>query len=224
LDKKQFWEKKILKWEGSRYSNQDDSSGIFSFFRKKTGSSLQYRMQATSEILSPYLPGKRVLDIGCGSGIFFRNFLQNMDVDHYVGVDLSENAISRAKNISANKGYSDKTTFLAGNILNIDFPPFDIVVALGVLDWLKEDEIDLLFKKLLPCKFLFSISEKRMSFERVLHSLYVNVSYGWKTGKYVPRYYRVEEITKIAKKYGCSNVQVFRDKRLEFGTLLYHLE
>ena len=224
MDKKQFWENKILNWEGSRYGNQDNSSELISFFRKKTGSSLQYRMQATAEILSPYLLGKRVLDVGCGSGIFFRNFLQNTDIEHYVGIDLSESAINHAKDISANEGYSDKTTFLAENILNMAFPPFDIVVALGVLDWLKEDEIDLLFKKLLPCKFLFSISEKRMSFARVLHSLYVNISYGWKTGQYVPRYYTVEQITKIARKNGCRNVQVFRDKRLEFGTLIYHLE
>jgi|TARA_Y100000294_G_scaffold155453_1_gene155679 2-polyprenyl-3-methyl-5-hydroxy-6-metoxy-1,4-benzoquinol methylase len=224
LDKKQFWENKILKWESRRYGNKDDSSGPISFFRKKTGSSLQYRMQAATKILSPYLAGKKVLDIGCGSGIFFRNFLQNTDIEHYVGIDLSERAIICAKDISTHNGYSNKTTFLTGNILNMDFPPFDIVVALGVLDWLKEDEIDLLFKKLLPCKFLFSISEKRMSFARVLHSLYVNISYGWKTGQYVPRYYTVEQITKIARKNGCRNVQVFRDKRLEFGTLIYHLE
>ncbi len=181
-------------------------------------------MQVTAEILSPYLEGKRVLDIGCGSGIFFRTFLQNTDIADYVGIDLSESAISHANEISIKKVYSDKTTFLAGNILDMDFQPFDIVVALGVLDWLKEDEIDLLLKKLLPCKFLFSISEKRVSFARVLHSLYVNFSYGWKTGKYVPRYYTVGQIRRIASKHGCGNVQVFREKRLKFGVLLYHLE
>lgn len=114
--------------------------------------------------------------------------------------------------------------FFVGDILQSEYPSFDIAVALGVLDWLSKDDIDLLFKKVYPHNFLFSISEKVPSLTRILHSLYVQIAYGWKTDGYVPQYYVMDEILEIARGNGYKNIQVFRDKRLRFGAFLYQFD
>ncbi|MEO9960450.1 MAG: methyltransferase domain-containing protein, partial [Nisaea sp.] len=55
------------------------------------------------------LKGKRVLDIGCGLGDFVSFADQHTGGDYdYVGVDIAEKLISRAKN----KFPSDRRTFL----------------------------------------------------------------------------------------------------------------
>lgn len=223
MDKKQFWEEKILNWEKKRYGKLKTHSGVLQFFRKKMGTPLQYRMQFSAEIMASHLSMKNLLDIGCGTGIFYQKFLYKMGIGHYTGIDLSTKAIEIAKKKAIENNNSDRATFLSGDIKDMDLPPVDIIVGLGLLDWLAENEIESLFKKIYPCRFLFSISENKRSFAKTLHFLYVYLSYGWKTEGYVPRYHSVDQIISLAHKYGFADIHVFRDKRLGFGAIIYNL-
>jgi 2-polyprenyl-3-methyl-5-hydroxy-6-metoxy-1,4-benzoquinol methylase len=223
FNKKNFWEKKIREWEKKRYSNQKKKSQGQPFLKRLLGSSLQFRLLKTVKLLAPYVTNKKILDLGCGSGLLWRAF-DGYHLNRYIGIDWASSAIDKAKiDVSAGNKLPP-AEFIAGNFLDMDLPEFDMVVALGVLDWLDLDEIDTLFKKIGPNKFLFSISEKRFSFYRIMHAAYVYFSYGQKTEGYVPKYYKVEEIMSIAKNHGYSSIQVFRDPKLSFGALLYKID
>jgi SAM-dependent methyltransferase len=221
MDKKKFWENKIQTWEKKRYGEEENIDAVKS--SSIAGSSLLFRFEKAAEILKPYVNDKKILDLGCGTGIFF-NELQKTDFLHYTGVDLAESAIIEAKKKIEGTDKEKKCSLYSGNIVEFDFPDCDVVVSLGVLDWLDKSEIAELFKKTYPRKFLFSISEKRASITRWIHSVYVFVSYGWKSEGYVPIYYTTDEIIEIAEASGYKNIKIFRHPRLRFGTFLYSLD
>ncbi len=217
MDKKKFWENKIQTWEEKRYGKGEDKNSSIA------GSSLQFRFEKAAELLKPHVEGKKILDLGCGTGIFYEE-LQKTNFLHYTGVDLAESAILEAKKKIEGTEKETKCSLFSGNIIEFDFPDTDIVVSLGVLDWLDKNEIKDLFKKTYPNKFLFSISEKRASLTRWVHSIYVFISYGWKSEGYVPKYYTTDEIIEIAEEVGYKDVKIFRHPRLRFGTFLYNFE
>jgi 2-polyprenyl-3-methyl-5-hydroxy-6-metoxy-1,4-benzoquinol methylase len=223
FDKKNFWENKIIGWEDKRYSFSDGKSGFMPNTDISFGSSLQFRLQKSTEILRPFLAEKKLLELGCGSGQLL-NALSDSKIEKYIGIDLAPSAIDRAVEKFHSSTQLLPSEFIAGNFLDVDFPEYDVVVALGVLDWLAIDEIDTLFSKIKPKFFLFSISEKRSPVKRWFHSLYVFFAYGWKNEGYTPKYYEVDEIIRIARDYGYNDVKVFRDPRMSFGTFLYQLD
>ena len=223
FDKNKFWDKKIIGWEHKRYSVGNSESPSGSTEDVSFGSSLQFRLCQSVELLSPYLHGKSLLELGCGSGLLFKA-LSESQMKNYTGVDWASSAVDKAIAEFQNSPSLPPSEFLTGNLLEVEFPKFDVVVALGVLDWLELDEINALFSKIKPKKFLFSISEKRFSITRWLHSVYVFLTYGWKNDGYVPRYYGVDEIVGIARNHGYNDVRIFRDPRMSFGAFLYQLD
>tara|TARA_B100000315_G_C14544969_1_gene572769 strand:+ start:998 stop:1675 length:678 start_codon:yes stop_codon:yes gene_type:complete len=223
FDKNKFWEKKIIGWEHKRYCVGDSETPSGSDGDVSLGSSLQFRLRQSVELLSPYLPGKSLLELGCGSGLLLKA-LSGSEMKKYTGIDWASPAIEKAAAEFQNKPNLPPSEFVAGNLLDMEFPEFHLVVALGVLDWLDLNEINILFSKIKPKKFLFSISEKRFSIKRWLHSIYVFLAYGWKNQGYVPRYYTVDEIVGIAHNHGYNDVRIFRDPRMSFGTFLYQLD
>ena len=85
LDKIKFWENKILAWEKDRYRIEDDESRVKTDSSHIAGSSLQFRFEKTAELIKPHLDGKKILDIGCGTGIFY-NELQDSNFAHYFSI------------------------------------------------------------------------------------------------------------------------------------------
>jgi 2-polyprenyl-3-methyl-5-hydroxy-6-metoxy-1,4-benzoquinol methylase len=220
IDKKNFWENKIQAWEKDRYRVEDDESKVKTDSSHLAGSSLQFRFESTAELLKPYLDGKKILDIGCGTGIFY-NELKDTNLAHYYGFDFAENAILEGKKKFEG---DEKCSLFASTIEDFDFPECDIAIALGVLDWLENDEIEALFKKTYPRKFLFAISEKKPSITLWIHAIYCFLSYGWKTQGYVPKYHTTDEIIKIAEAVGYKNIKIYRHPKLRFGAYVYSLD
>ena len=69
-----------------------------------------------------------ILDLGCGSG----NTANELAVDayqNYVGVDISETCLSKARKRSKQSGRSDKNQFVSGDFLNyIPSQQFDVIL------------------------------------------------------------------------------------------------
>ena len=78
-------------------------------------------------------PGARVLDLGCGPGEL-AGLLQNT---RYVGVDISEQYIARARH-----EYGERAEFRIGDAtrLDKDLRDFDVVLAFGVLHHLDDEQ------------------------------------------------------------------------------------
>ncbi len=81
----------------------------------------------------------RVLDVGCGVGAISLHMANNGT--SVVGVDISENAISAAREDAERFGL-DNATFLAGNATDLEFDEeFDVVVCFDVLEHIEDDHL-----------------------------------------------------------------------------------
>jgi len=79
------------------------------------------------------IQGKRILDAGCGMGVFSIVF-GGKQARRVIGIDLSEEGIRRARRV-VNQLRLTNVTFMEGNILRLPFPDgsFDIVWSWGTV-------------------------------------------------------------------------------------------
>jgi SAM-dependent methyltransferase len=222
IDPKAFWEEKILTWESGRYDRKQATGGLLEKIADASSSSLRYRIKVGVDLLAPHIKGKSVLEIGCGSGLIAQPLIDAGAV-RYVGVDIAENAITIARKKQAELNWSDRISFKVGTVR--DMPPVaeDVVVSLGVLDWLTDEELAVMFERQGRADFLHAIAERRNSLAQLAHRAYVQVSYGYRTGVYRPRYFPAKAIADFAARQRPGPFYAFRDPRLSFGALISSL-
>lgn len=77
--------------------------------------------------------GKKVLDAGCGTGIFSIIFARN-GASEVVGIDISEGSLSTGQKLKESSGLPN-VSFRKGDMLSLSFPDesFDIVWAWGTV-------------------------------------------------------------------------------------------
>lgn len=84
--------------------------------------------------------GKTVLDIGCGSGRYAVDFASR-GAARVLGVDLSDEMIALARAEAERHGVLDRCEFRVGDIFETRLAEtFDIVLAMGVFDYVREPE------------------------------------------------------------------------------------
>ena len=219
MDPKKFWDDKILGWEDGRYNFSDNTSSMLEKIADQASASLRFRLNFAKELLLPHVTGKKIIEIGCGSGYLTANLVQ-AGAESYVGYDIAAAAIERARTISLDAGISSQVKYIHSGLENIESLDADIVFSLGLLDWLNDAELEKLFCISGNARWLHAIAEKRFSASQWLHRLYVQISYGYKNRGYIPRYYKCSHIEEIARRY-CSNpITVIRDPRLSFGLFM----
>jgi len=218
VDPKEFWENKILTWENGRYAYQVAQNSLEGL-ADKASNSLRFRLQIATRLLSPYVAGRTVVDIGCGSGLVAENFIK-LGAKNYVGFDIAENAVDAGNCRLQQSGISDRAYLKTAPVTSLPEIEADVVFSLGLLDWLTHDEISAVLKYSKDRWFLHAISEKRFSFQQLLHRLYVQISYGHKTGSYRPQYHSINEINELAGRQGIEQTFVYRNPKLSFGAFV----
>lgn len=205
---KTFWNQKILPWEKSKY---DKKSKMFD-----VNSSVKHRLQLAVSLLQQIGDRKHLLELGCGSGRLWDQ-INTLNLSSYTGVDLSETAITAFQQKTQDfKKF--KVSLLCGDCTGGN-PSADIVISLGLLDWLPMETIKKLSETHKKAGYLHSFSEKRLSLSQMIHSLYVFINYGYKTAPYSPHYRKAEDLLSI---FG-SKAKIYRDSKLSFGAFIYHL-
>ena len=112
-----------------------------SFFDKIFRKAVYTRTAIALKVIREY--GKcTVLDIGSGPGVNSVTWLKNSDATYLMGIDFAESMNEYAhKNVEA-EGVGARCAFIEGDFLKYEFnnQTFDISVAVGVLDYIKEAE------------------------------------------------------------------------------------
>ncbi len=143
---KEFWEKKILPWENSRYSPWRALS--------PTSWSVRSRLNKSVKVIAErFNPQGRILELACGSGHLAAQ-LQSL-CSEYHGIDIASVAITeaRARVPAANFRFTN------GDVLELPWDSSELTVFLGLTDWLDSEEVHELFAKLTSPEVLFSYTE-----------------------------------------------------------------
>ena len=96
IDPKSFWNAKILGWEDSRYKDPATAPSLAERIAGRVSTSLRFRLEEAVRLLAPHLPGRRVVELGCGSGLLAERLLA-LGAASYQGFDISDAAIARAR-------------------------------------------------------------------------------------------------------------------------------
>jgi 2-polyprenyl-3-methyl-5-hydroxy-6-metoxy-1,4-benzoquinol methylase len=100
---------------------------------------VQKRLKVNVERLRPF-DGKRILDVGCGSGRFCVEFARE-GAAKVVGVDFAAAMIDIAKNLAKAHGVASRCDFRVGpfpEVIKKDEGPFDAATANGFFDYIDE--------------------------------------------------------------------------------------
>lgn len=221
-DKGRFWNDKILGWEDSRYGVPDISNGLVERIAGGVSSSLRFRLTAAVRLLAPHVRGRRVVEVGCGSGYLAAPLIEAGAIA-YQGFDIAPNAIDRARRLLGGLGGDARPVrFDVAAVTDLHDQGDAMLVSLGLFDWLTDDEISHLFAIGRSGPYLHALSERRLSAQQLIHRLYVHVAYGRRTGLR-PRYQSVAEIDALLAATGRPPAGVFRHPRLRFGIFVSDL-
>ena len=117
------------------YSGQKSWTGRC--WDRLTRRNVLYRHAFTIQAGAPWA-GKRVLDVGCGTGRYALEIV-SAGAASYVGVDLSENMLHLARVFARQRGIADKCQFLMADVRDIPTTEgFDTIVANGFFDYIAD--------------------------------------------------------------------------------------
>ena len=208
LSEKKFWNQKILPWEKSKYDSTPKLLDV--------NSSIKYRLCLTAFLLQQISEGKNLLELGCGSGRLWEQ-IKSSHLNSYTGVDFSETAITAFQSrLQRFKNF--KISLLCDDCTN-NTSAADVVISLGLLDWLTMKQIKKISEHYKKTFYLHSFSEKQFSVSQTIHSIYVFINYGYKTRDYAPHYRKADELLSV---FG-TKAKIYRDPKLSFGAFIHNL-
>ncbi len=114
-----------------------DKNAVLRLWDKLTRRNLQVRFEFTLDVGAPW-EGKRVLDVGCGSGRY--GFaLAERGVREVVGLDISSEMIALANRLAQELGVADRCRFVQSEALAFqDDDGFDVTIANGFFDYVTD--------------------------------------------------------------------------------------
>lgn len=218
LQLKHYWDLFIERWEQDTYAVP--KGGIFKKINFVLRSPLRNRLKIAMNLLNGNINDAAILELGCGTGIFSLELLKR-GARHITGVDISKVATSKAnermlrKNIDASR-YS----FICGDASEADCSAYDIVIGIGLLDWMTFEDADKLFNNIKRNKFLLTFSEKRLCLYTILHRFYWLLRRIFLSTRVCPYYYPAGQI----KKYlSAGNTRLIKDRKMSLSVIIHNL-
>lgn len=215
-----YWDDKITWWADSSY--EEKPRGPVEKFMAHLRRSVHARAVISLEMLRPHLPGKTVIDVGCGNGHFLKGCLE-AGAAHVIGIDIAPQAVEMAKDLARRNGYTDRSEFLVGRAKD-KLPAGDFVTGFGLIDWLSREECMTFFRQLPDRKFIFSFSEMDGSFDEWVHYFYLIERLRYFGGGVRAFHHPRSVILNRLAKAGVRNPRVEVRKEMRFGRLVHNLD
>lgn len=150
-----YWNKEIEKFDKIYEDKKNILERFIDIYRKDV---ILERANIVFKFAEKLNKNSAIVDLGCGTG---RQSVQLAQMGFKVhGFDISERAIELAKLQVKDKEIS--VTFEQCDIVNKEYPQCDLIIGLGLMDYLTDYEILLILKQVknLNCKFIFSFPYK----------------------------------------------------------------
>ncbi len=133
--------------------------------------------------------GSRILDLGDDTGLTSDNLLQRGFI--VVGIDSSEAGFDSARENSKKFGLECNTALRSGKMEQFDLPDeaFDVVIAVGLLEYLKWDRWGLqeMYRLLKPGGYLIVIVPNRIRLSYITDPFFLISNVLMRNGKYISR-------------------------------------
>ncbi len=115
----------------------EDTNVLYRTWNRIARENVIWRFHFTIDTISPF-EGKRILDVGCGSGRFVVAYAKH-GAQKSVGLDVSEIMLDIAKGVAEDEGVKDRCEFVMEDILQYrPDEPFDITTAIGFFDYIPD--------------------------------------------------------------------------------------
>lgn len=221
IDPKTFWDAKILGWEDSRYQASAAAPTWLERIAGSVSTSLRFRQETALALLAPHVPGRRLVELGCGSGRLAER-LMALGAAAYHGIDVSPVAIARAHERVADSAQARRIRFEVGGVAELPAQGDALVFSLGLFDWLSDAEIGHVLTIGRGGAYFHAVAERQRSIQQAIHQLYVHLSYGRRCD-YVPRYHALAEIAAALDRCGLPPCRVYRHPKMRFGIFVSDL-
>jgi SAM-dependent methyltransferase len=222
-DPQKFWDSRILDWEAGRYDNRRTLSiGPGELLASTLAGPTRHRQRLSIELLAPFVAGCNILELGCGTGRLAQHLL-DAGGRKYLGIDHSPVAIADARRRHAGAAAAGRMDFDICPATKISSAGFDIIISLGVLDWLSDIELSELFQNQGTSHFLHSFSERRWNIPQLGHRLCRAIDRVLYPDVVRPRYMTADHLVALMPPSDKARLVVYRDYKLRFATLLSSL-
>ncbi len=195
---KHYWDKEIEKFDKIYGETKNPLEKFMDLFRKDF---ILERAQIVYGLSEKLNRGATIVDLGCGTG---RQSIELAKRGFKVyGFDISERAVELANRQA--KAMELEIPFEKSDIVKKAYPQCDLIIGLGLMDYLKDDEAIQILKQVseLKCKFFFSFPYK--SLKSYVRYIYRRLS-GTKIYLHSP-----EEIIAIFSSVGIKDVKIISE-------------
>lgn len=189
---KSYWKYNLFRWEKSRYHRWAVLNPL--------AWAIKIRLKRASDIvIKNSLNSEIWIDLGCGSGTLW-SILRKHHIQ-YIGYDVSELGIKAAKKMYLK---DQRAKFECIDVTEIDRLHADGFIMLGLVDWLRRDELINLLKILNGKHLIISFTEKGSKRFYLLYKYYHRiVRKSSVTNKY-PKGYKMSQFIRMVESCGFS--------------------
>lgn len=208
-DPQTYWESKIIDWDALRYEGQLKPSSLVYKIIKNPQDIIEYRKQLILQHMQPYISGKHVIELGCGTGRMAKPIIE-IGARSYQGADFTKQGIQACLERTEQQGIRDCTSFQCIDIADMKQLQGDYVFTNGVIAYLSNEVLDHLFSVTHGIDFFHINNEPRINLRQLIRRLIEFISNNNNSSKFR----NSDDVISLAEKYGCKRFYTLRNKKL----------
>ncbi|MGZ3690561.1 MAG: methyltransferase domain-containing protein, partial [Pseudobdellovibrio sp.] len=184
-------------------------------------SSLIHRQNYLAFIVNQLPAGINVVELGCGTGRIYE-LLKNKDEIQYTGIDISFEAIEKARETFSKHKSARWLCLSVEEIKAADFQKADFFFSAGLIDWLNDEQIEIVNRLVGDRPFIHSLSLEEKNVKTKVHKAFSFILSLFQKINYKPRKYPLEQIESL---FGDSQkIKITRDPIFSFGAFVHNLK